>query len=130
MAVAADVTRRIPAGWYPDRSDRSRRQWFDGTAWTNYFSAVPQRALSLVPDLEADPEFSYSLDLPFESHSAPTASREIAPKPTDEVVVEYSTGSPHSLRNAITFRDRVPAVLISSLVVGNVLVLGVLSRIL
>jgi hypothetical protein len=130
MTVTADVTRRIPAGWYPDRNDRSRRQWFDGSAWTSYFSAVPQRALSLVPDLESDPEFSYSLDLPFESHAAPVAPREIAPEPVNEVVVEYSPVSRHSLRNAITFRDRVPAVVLSGLVVGNVVVLGVLSRIL
>jgi hypothetical protein len=128
MAVTADVTRRIPAGWYPDRSDRSRRQWFDGKAWTEYFSAVPQRTLSLVPDLESDPEFSYSLDLPFESHAAPVTPREIAPEPLDEVVVAYVALEPHSLRRAITFRDRVPAVVIIGLVVGNVLVLGVLSR--
>ena len=41
MAVTADIAHRIPAGWYPDRSNRSRRRWWDGTQWTEYYSAAP-----------------------------------------------------------------------------------------
>ena len=41
MAVTADIAHRIPAGWYPDRDDRSRRRWWNGVEWTEYFSANP-----------------------------------------------------------------------------------------
>jgi hypothetical protein len=130
MTATAAVARRIPAGWYPDRNDRSRRQWFDGADWTDYFSAVPERALSLVPDLESDPEFSYTLDLVFESRVEAPAPVVVAATPVDEIVVEYETPAPlrHSLRRAITFRDRVPAVVLSSLFVGNVVLIGVVAH--
>src|ERR1700712_119938 len=41
VAVTADIAHRIPAGWYPDRNDRSRRRWWNGVEWTEYFSANP-----------------------------------------------------------------------------------------
>jgi hypothetical protein len=41
VAVTADIAHRIPAGWYPDRSNRTRRRWWDGTEWTEYYSAAP-----------------------------------------------------------------------------------------
>lgn len=131
--TATAVVRRIPAGWYPDRNDRSRRQWFDGAEWTDYFSAVPEHELSPVPDLESDPEFKYTLDLVFESRlesPAPPmlAETPAAQTPIDEVVVEYEVAQRHSLRRAITFRDRVPAVVLSGLFVGNVVLLGVVAH--
>jgi hypothetical protein len=126
--TATAVARRIPAGWYPDRNDRSRRQWFDGADWTDYFSAVPERELSLVPDLESDPEFKYTLDLVFESRIESPAPAVVAEIPVDEIVVEYEVPPRHSLRRAITFRDRVPAVVLSGLFVGNVVLLGVVAH--
>jgi Protein of unknown function (DUF2510) len=41
VAVTADIAHRIPAGWYPDRDDRSRRRWWNGVEWTEYYSANP-----------------------------------------------------------------------------------------
>jgi hypothetical protein len=38
MVVSAAVAHRIPAGWYRDRDDRSLRRWWDGVAWTDYYS--------------------------------------------------------------------------------------------
>jgi hypothetical protein len=128
MAVTAAVTRRIPAGWYPDRNDRSRRQWFDGREWTDYYSAVPKPTLQLVPDLESDPEFKYTLDLPFESRIETPAAKVVAETPSEEVVVEYEAVERTTIMSAITFRDRTPAFLLSGLIVGNVVVVGLISH--
>jgi Protein of unknown function (DUF2510) len=128
MTAPAAAARRIPAGWYPDRNDRSRRQWFDGADWTNYFSPVPERALSLVPDLESDPEFKYTLDLVFESHIDSPVPAAVAEGPVEEIVIEYEAPVRHSLRRAITFRDRVPAIVLCGLFVGNVVLLGVVAH--
>jgi hypothetical protein len=87
MAVTVDIAHHIPAGWYPDRADRTRRRWWDGTAWTDYYSAMP------TPDRGA-----------------------------------RSALAPHTLRAALTFRDRVPAVVLSGLVVANVAVVAALLR--
>jgi hypothetical protein len=89
MAGTVNVAHHIPAGWYPDRDDRSRRRWWDGTGWTDYYSAMPTRPL---PDDDAPP-----LAL-------------------------------HSLRAALMFRDRVPAAVLSGLIVANVAVVAVLLR--
>ena len=79
MAVTADIAHRIPAGWYPDRNDRSRRRWWDGTQWTDYYSAAPLG--------------------------------ETAPPPL------------HSLRRALTFKDRVAASVLTGLLLANTVVL-------
>jgi hypothetical protein len=85
VAVTADIARRIPAGWYPDRADRSRRRWWDGTQWTEYYSAAPDTN---------------------------------APAP-----------QLHSLRRAITFKDRVAAFVLAGLLVANLVLILVITRI-
>jgi hypothetical protein len=45
VAVTADIAHRIPAGWYPDRDDRSRRRWWNGAEWTEYYSANPEHTV-------------------------------------------------------------------------------------
>jgi hypothetical protein len=87
MAVRVDIAHHIPAGWYPDRQDRTRRRWWDGSTWTDYYSAMPARNLADSRPLEA-----------------------------------------HTLRAALTFRDRVPAAVLSGLVVANVAVVAILLR--
>jgi hypothetical protein len=87
VAVTADIAHRIPAGWYPDRDDHSRRRWWNGVEWTEYYSA--------------NPAFS-------------------RPDPTPH---------PHSIRSAITFKDRVAAFTLLGLLAANLILLAVLSHI-
>jgi len=86
VTVTADIVHRIPAGWYPDRDDRSRRRWWNGVEWTEYFSANP------------------------------------------DLVV--SRPQPHSLRRAITFKDRVAAATVGGLLLANLILLGFVSHVL
>jgi hypothetical protein len=86
VAVTADIAHRIPAGWYPDRDDRSRRRWWNGVEWTEYFSANPD---TLAPDPQL-----------------------------------------HSIRRAITFKDRVAAFTLAGLLLANLVVIGFVSHVL
>ena len=87
MTVAADIAHRIPAGWYPDRNDRSRRRWWNGAEWTEYFSANPDT--QQVRDHQA-----------------------------------------HTLRRAITFKDRVAAFTLAGLLLANLVLLGFVAHVL
>jgi Protein of unknown function (DUF2510) len=84
VAVTADVVHRIPAGWYPDRDDRSRRRWWNGVEWTEYYSANPDHA---------------------------------GPRP-----------QLHSLRRALTFKDRVAACTLAGLLVANLVLLAIVAK--
>jgi len=86
VAVTADIAHRIPAGWYPDRDDRSRRRWWNGVEWTDYYSANPDTLTSLP--------------------------------------------QPHTLRRAITFKDRVAASTLAGLLAANLIVIGFVSHVL
>jgi hypothetical protein len=86
VTVTADIAHRIPAGWYPDRDDRSRRRWWNGVEWTDYFSANPDTQ---------------------------------APLP-----------QPHTLRRAVTFKDRVAAFTLGGLLLANLIVIGLVSHVL
>jgi hypothetical protein len=86
VAVTADIAHRIPAGWYPDRDDRSRRRWWNGVEWTEYFSANP------------------------DTH---------APGP-----------QLHSIRRALTFKDRVAAFTLAGLLLANLVLIGFVSHVL
>jgi hypothetical protein len=86
VAVTADIAHRIPAGWYPDRDDRSRRRWWNGVEWTEYCSANP------------------------DTH---------APGPQT-----------HSIRRAITFKDRVAAFMLAGLLLANLVLIGFVSHVL
>jgi hypothetical protein len=84
VAVTADIAHRIPAGWYPDRDDRSRRRWWNGVEWTDYYSANPDQK---------------------------------APAPRL-----------HSLRAALTFKDRVAAFTLAGLLLANLVLIGVVAK--
>jgi hypothetical protein len=86
VAVTADIAHRIPAGWYPDRDDRTRRRWWNGVEWTQYYSANPD-------------------------------SQPARPQP-------------HSLRRALTFKDRVAAFTLAGLLLANLVLLGFVSHVL
>jgi hypothetical protein len=85
VAVTADIAHRIPAGWYPDRDDRSRRRWWNGVEWTEYYSANPE-------------------------HTAPGPQL-------------------HSLRRAVMFKDRIAAFTLAGLLLANLVLLGVVSKV-
>jgi hypothetical protein len=85
VAVTADIAHRIPAGWYPDRDDRSRRRWWNGVEWTEYFSANPDT---------------------------------LAPGP-----------QLHSIRRAITFKDRIAAFTLAGLLLANLVLIGFVSHV-
>ena len=84
VAVTADIAHRIPAGWYPDRDDRSRRRWWNGVEWTEYYSAN----------------------------------------------LEHTAAGPqlHSLRRAFMFKDRIAAFTLAGLLLANLVLLGVVSK--
>jgi hypothetical protein len=84
VAVTADIAHRIPAGWYPVRDDRSRRRWWNGAEWTEYYSANPEHR----PD----------------------------------------GGHPHTLRGAVTFKDRIAASTLAALLLANVIVLAFVAK--
>ncbi|MCU1551057.1 MAG: hypothetical protein JWR36_1617 [Glaciihabitans sp.] len=98
MAISNAIVHRIPAGWYPDRFDRSRRRWWDGTEWTDYYSAVPASRLRLVEN------------------------------ETDAIDIDETT-TPHTLSGALHFSDRLPAFILLGLVVANIIVVVILTRI-
>jgi hypothetical protein len=86
VAVTADIAHRIPAGWYPDRDDRSRRRWWNGTEWTDYYSAAPTQEQPII----------------------------VA----------------HSLRRAVTFKDKVAAFIVAGLLLANILLLLFVAHVL
>jgi hypothetical protein len=98
MVISNAIAHRIPAGWYPDRFDRSRRRWWDGTEWTDYYSAAPVSHLRLVHSESAHSEIE-------------------------------ATTTTHTLVGALRFSDRVPAFILLGLVVANVVVVLILTKI-
>jgi hypothetical protein len=90
MAVSTSVSHRIPAGWYPDRYDRTRRRWWNGTEWTDYYSANPDTSRRLADAIR-------------ETGESDTAARRQV----------------HTLTRALTFSDRVPAFILVGLLACN-----------
>jgi hypothetical protein len=105
MAITADIAHRIPAGWYPCREDRSRRRWWDGTEWTEYFSDAPTRPIAIIDPIRHAIEAS----------------------PVVETTIEREARA-HTLRAALTFRDRIAAVVIFGVLVADLVVLAFLLR--
>lgn len=133
MAISNAIAHRIPAGWYPDRFDRTRRRWWDGTEWTGYYSAVPAPQLWLVEN-EATLESSDLAGLvtpPSTAEQAISAAAPAGPKsgPTSVERIVVETVTTHTLVGALRFSDRVPAFVLLGLVVANIVVLAVLARI-
>lgn len=130
MAISYAIAHRIPAGWYPDRFDRTRRRWWDGTEWTDYYSAVPAPQLWLVEDeLTTGPsDLGALITAPSRATASPAAHvSTMAPRSVERIVVE--TVTTHTLSGAIRFSDRVPAFILLGLVVANVVVLAILTKI-
>jgi hypothetical protein len=103
MTVNSAIALRIPAGWYPDRLDRTRRRWWDGTEWTDYYSAVPQPHLRLVEG------------------PADVAGFDLIEEDTE------TRRAVHTLTRALTFSDRVPAFVLVGLFTCNVVAVVILA---
>jgi hypothetical protein len=68
MVVSAAVAHRIPAGWYRDRDDRTLRRWWDGVAWTDYYSPytlpITVAAEAILTPAESESTGEVAPDLP------------------------------------------------------------------
>ncbi len=53
MSISTEISRKIPAGWYPCREDRSRRRWWNGVEWTEYYAPLQKPSLRLVDNTVA-----------------------------------------------------------------------------
>lgn len=59
--VSAAIRHRIPAGWYRDRENPTRRRWWDGTDWTDHYTPLsvpvtaprPPRHLAVTAEIPA-----------------------------------------------------------------------------
>jgi hypothetical protein len=52
------VSHRIPAGWYPDRERPTRRRWWNGTDWTDFYTAsiaMPEPVTTSEPVAVSEP---------------------------------------------------------------------------
>lgn len=103
MVISTSIAHRIPAGWYPDRDDRSRRRWWDGEQWTDHYAPAAEPVLRRVAPIELRTE-------PAQVHEVDTSSK------------------PHTLSGALKFADRLPAFILLGLAAANILLLCVLVR--
>lgn len=139
MVAITAVAHRIPAGWYRDKDDASRRRWWDGSEWTDHYAPVTDR-------LTTDPRMSALLE-----SIGSRVERAIAPRPeqskSPEQPQQHETGSDQPSSNQIdhavhsseiplaivaataTVRRRVPlavVVLLAGLTGANTVLLGIL----
>lgn len=139
MVASTAVAHRIPAGWYRDKDDPSRRRWWDGIEWTDHFAPVTD-------ELATDPRMSALLE-----SIGSRVERAIAPQPLErpeqpEQPERRETGSTalsgeveHAVHSseipittmtaATTTRRRVPLaviVLLAGLTGANTVLLGIL----
>ena len=145
MAASTAVAYRIPAGWYRDKDDPSRRRWWDGIEWTVHYAPVTD-PLTLVEstDPRMDPRMPALL-----ASIGSQADRAIAPQPPRDGIdgtgstarsdwseqVEHamhSSGTAISAMTATTTpaRHRVPLtviVLLAALTGANTVLLGILA---
>jgi hypothetical protein len=135
MVAITAVAHRIPAGWYRDKDDASRRRWWDGIEWTDHYAPVTDQ-------LTTDPRMSALLE-----SIGSRVERAIAPQPEPlEQSEHHGAGSAqpsdradHAVHSSeipitamaatATTRRRVPlavVVLLAALTGANTVLLGIL----
>jgi Protein of unknown function (DUF2510) len=126
MVVSAAVAHRIPAGWYRDRDDRSLRRWWDGAAWTDYYSPYT------LPILVSREAILASAEL--EAANAAAASAAEAVAATATATATFKLGKPGKLgaaRHPSTVRLIVwrylPFSIVATLIVVNVVLTIILA---
>jgi hypothetical protein len=104
MVVSAAVAHRIPAGWYRDRDDRTLRRWWDGVAWTDYYSPYTLPIRVVAEPTAAQPETAASL-------AAVTPAGARHPRTTRSIVRRY-----------------LPLAIVAALVIANVVLTLILAN--
>lgn len=155
MVADTAVAHRIPAGWYRDRDDPSRRRWWDGIEWTDHYAPATD-SLTLDASHGSEPPFTEPLDPRMSALLESIGSRverAIAPQPQQPrppIRLEHQEGCgelPGPVEHAVhsseipaavsittstatgTERRRVPLaviVLLAGLVGANTVLLGIL----
>jgi hypothetical protein len=128
MAVAARIAHRIPAGWYPDRYDRSRRRWWDGVEWTGHYTPVLESSSpeSLLRIVDTAPTFEIEAVIDVEP-AAPIEQAAMRSRVRRASNPEVHTTT-RTLRGALRFKDRTPAFILVGLSVINLVLLALLLR--
>ncbi len=151
MVASTAVAHRIPAGWYRDKDDPSRRRWWDGIEWTEHYAPVTDslttNSLAIDAPDAGEPTRAESADprMPALLESIGSrVERMIAPQPEQPERHEAgSTGQSGQLEHAVhsseipiarvattaTTRRRVPLaiiVLLAGLTGANTVLLAIL----
>lgn len=133
MVASTTVAHRIPAGWYRDKDEPSRRRWWDGSEWTDHYAPVTD-------EVTIDPRMSALLESigsrveqaiapqPRQPEPDGTGSLGLSDRPEHAV---HSSEIPISTLPATTIpaRPRVPLaviVLLAGLTGANIVLLGIL----
>jgi hypothetical protein len=120
MVVSAAVAHRIPAGWYRDRDDRSLRRWWDGVAWTDYYSPytlpipVSREAILASGELEAASAVTAA--------ATATATAPVEPR---ERVEAGAARHPSTVRRVV--RRYLPVSIVATLAVVNIVLTIILA---
>lgn len=126
------VSHRIPAGWYSDRDMPTRRRWWNGTDWTDFYTAsiaTPEPVTEA--DAEAEPVTTSEPIAILEPVATPTAeTRRPIPSPRHSAATGPSPlpGAPTAAVLDSTTRP-VPAiifVLLAGLIGANAALLSLL----
>lgn len=142
MVAGTAVAHRIPAGWYRDKDDPSRRRWWDGAEWTDHYAPVTD-PLTLDASDNGESAFAEPVDPRMSALLESIGSRveqAIAPqpqRPEPPGQVEHAVHSSEiAIATPITMsattgaeRRRIPLaviVLLAGLVGANTVLLGIL----
>lgn len=134
MVASTAVAHRIPAGWYRDKDEPSRRRWWDGIEWTDHYAPVTNpltlTELTLTELTLAEPTLAGS---PCVEHTEP---RKPAPRASIGSTLEQMEHSVHSSEIPIALIAEVPParrsiplaiiVLLAGLTGANIVLLSIL----